>query len=245
MGAKTKEIFYVHKKLLTTRSAYFKKVLLDAGSASNTLKVANVTIAEFDLYVQYIYTGRLPYKTIDKGLGDMVDLYLAAEKLEDFGTMNATIDAVLVFHAAEDVVPASLTIQKVYKATEPGSNIRRLIVDMHLWSEDSYLIGEQYDDPRDFLRDLSKAALKQLEAKSENEGVSSYETASCCDYHEHSNGAKCNNRKRKRDDTDDEASEASEDEESEADSLNPAHTVKKLQKQIKAMQDSLAASVAS
>ncbi|PPJ54692.1 hypothetical protein CBER1_06016 [Cercospora berteroae] len=220
VGDTTKEIFHVHKKLLMTRSAYFKKALQYAGSAFSRLKVANVEIATFDLYVQYIYTGRLPYKTIDESFGTMVDLYLAAGRLEDFDTMNAAIDAMLVFHTAEETfVPNSSIIQKVYKATEPGSEIRRLFVDMHLWSEDPDLIDEADDDPRDFLVDFSKAALKQLKAKSGDEEVASYETASCCNYHEHSNGAKCNNRKRKRDDSDD---AASEDEEARADSLSPA-----------------------
>lgn len=221
MGATTKEIFHVHKKLLMARSAYFKKALHNVGSAFSRLKLANVEIATFDLYVQYIYTGRLPYKTVNDGFEEMVDLYLAAGRLEDSGTMNATIDAMLAFHAATDFVPASSIIQKVYKATEPGSGIRHLFVDIHLWSEDPAMIDEEYDDPRDFLLDLSKAALQQLKAKSEDEEVASYETASCCDYHDHSNGAKCNNRKRKRDDSDAEASEASGDKDSRADSLSP------------------------
>lgn len=169
------------------------------------------TVALFKLYIQYIYTGRLPFLvkngSADRTSGNskLVDLYLLAQQVEDSEAMDTVVSSLLARYLKafidddgqeySGLLPCFVSVEKAYSNTPTSSSLRRLMVDMYvLGARGSTLLG---DMPFQFVLDVARAALNtQQDSKAEDRGDAAQ--ISCCHYHEHDKQAACPSRRRKR-----------------------------------------------
>lgn len=234
-------MFHVHTGLLA-QSNYFNNALihrknnadlrLDKDIGKNDLDIADT----FAMYVHFLYFGTVPCKLVEEPevpdlpcvheeQESLMRLYILAQGIEDGFAMDAAMSSMLAVcgkpyidltGAGRDLsLPSDDVVEMAYANTPIKSPMRRLMVDMHVWSgEASYL----HDDlPPLFVADVGRAALDKLR----DIGVDYHDHAAkttCCNYHQHQKDMVCSSRKRKREVGEDDDSEEDEEEVAEDDS---------------------------
>jgi hypothetical protein len=139
------QIFDVHIALITERSDFFKKALIREWkeAAEKVVKLPDDDPEVFAIYLHHLYTGELAVKPEEqyyaaddyvKTYQDFAHLYVFAEKVQDIGTKNAVIRAMLdagriVLPNRANICPGSNIIRIIYKGTPAGCPARRLLVD--------------------------------------------------------------------------------------------------------------------
>ena len=198
----------MNKKMIILISTYFREQIT-AEPTKTTFDLAMPDITERALYsyITYLYTGRIPCQSpvkIDDPYGivcqrRLVGFYALASKLEGSVAMDAAISAI-ISSVDKGNLPNCDTIRQVYAVTEPGCRLRKIVVDMHVCNAKALTDG--YIKP--FLLDVANASFQKLTELGKGDFDENLAAASCCDYHQHAEGAACVSKKRKRDDQDNE-----------------------------------------
>jgi hypothetical protein len=109
----------------------------------------------FALYLQLLYTNRLPSKSNDavKEYSLYVSLYNLAIELQDLVTKNVALDAILSVAKEGSDIPTSEHIWIIYGASSDLCAARRLMVDLYTFRATRQVMeGQSF--PPEFLRDL-------------------------------------------------------------------------------------------
>ncbi|KAF2130050.1 hypothetical protein P153DRAFT_431113 [Dothidotthia symphoricarpi CBS 119687] len=180
-GESNQKDFVVHESFLTARSEFFRRAMNGSWeeAESRVVKLPQDEPEIFALYLNHVYTGRLPsiskteeelsalaigeFRTITTAEYDeMVGLFILADKFQDVASKNAAITSIfeISLHIRSDgkfKIPSPAQVRIMYRHTSEGANIRRLVVD--LWSSMSPEHIFEYASrlPQDFLRDLAVA----------------------------------------------------------------------------------------
>lgn len=126
-------------------------------------------------YLHFVYTGRLAVVAPNINDKDNVagheaeyltlfNLHIFGDKYKDIQIKNAVVKAIIEKGQVEDSdgstwFPGPREVDVLYKSTQPGSFLRKLVVDIHVgkgWEE--WLENETYNP--EFLADLVKALMK-------------------------------------------------------------------------------------
>jgi hypothetical protein len=111
-----------------------------------------------DLYVQFLYMGRLPIRDPTKTTDEyavLCKLYTLATKLQDPVAKNAALDTIYVM-AKEDsaVLPSSEHTTMLYSGTSGPCDARRMLVDLYMQKADGQeTIGHNF--PEAFMVELA------------------------------------------------------------------------------------------
>ncbi|KAF2679137.1 hypothetical protein K458DRAFT_258564, partial [Lentithecium fluviatile CBS 122367] len=144
------KIFTVHKTLLTSQSKYFKNVFKEEWKLEDHRTAGLPDPDEdpeiFELYLQVLYTGKVPVREHIKALcrsaataewTKIVRLYVLCEMVFDVTAKNAVVSA--AFDAAttlrehgKRVLPSSSHIRIVYKNTAGRNIMRKFLVDFYV-----------------------------------------------------------------------------------------------------------------
>ena len=119
--------------------------------------------------------------------------YLFGITIRDESFSNASIDAILEKMEDAEWYPTGVA-SEVYAYTSPGDNLRKLIVDMHVWCGQGTWIDAPHDDangPVEFLQDVIRGMAKEGSDIYEKDVKMPWETNGCA-YHTHLVTAKCN-----------------------------------------------------
>lgn len=181
------------------------------------------------IYFEFLRTGTL--QNASWSMKTIFNLYTFGDEVEDVAFRDTVMDKLLDSYrtacGADQWLPDDKLISRVYNDTEPGSLLRKFIVDVHLWANSA---GPE-DDAKgpscgEFLQDLIAVKVAQggqdlfklAKILMKNESLASIRTTSvieleksttgqrcafpanvsACDYHLHERDALCGNRKRKR-----------------------------------------------
>lgn len=175
--------FIVHKAVIANRAP---KLLgtLESG-AQSTIALPDVEPQVFSLYLQYLYTRRLPSKpnnaqpTVAEHTAEITLLCRLFVLSKSVGDDQAAKDATNAIYAeAHEVppnnlhvmLPSSVGVDMIYKVTDRPCGTRRLLVDLYIWKAASKWVkdhlGEDPAYPPEFLSDLAVALLEQREDRS-------------------------------------------------------------------------------
>jgi hypothetical protein len=125
------EGFTVHRALFAKRSGLFKKAL-EREPDCKELTVEGDDVVLAGLYVEFLYTGRLPIgsNNATDEYAALCKLYTLATKLRDTVTKNAALDTIYTM-AKEGDLPSSEHVGLVYGATLGPCGARRMLVDLY------------------------------------------------------------------------------------------------------------------
>ena len=107
--------------------------------------------------------GDFNYRTVEGSpsvMTQMVDLHLMAKQLKSFGLCELSIlKALQQWHQKDDIRCVASVLNRAYENTEEGSSLRRVLVDVWVWSsspDNPGFINQNIIKiaPRDFLRDV-------------------------------------------------------------------------------------------
>lgn len=148
-------------------------------------------------------TGELPadnlwkkMKDSQEELGVLIDGFIFGEKIQDGDFKDAIIDALISSVSTigkEDKCwyPAGEKVDRAYKGTPPGSPLRRLLVDMHVYHGHRDWVKD--DASSDFLVDLVRDLLDVCDVSLRSDPTSQH--VSSCPYHCHGDDLQCYNEK--------------------------------------------------
>ena len=198
----------VHQQPLCSASRFFDAALKNdwKEKEQNKIFLPEETPALFEIYVLWVYTGKL--FTEDKTLtmeahlypyATLFELYNMGARLQDYQFQDAAIDAILsettVLREGGYYFPPAIVIPIVYENSLPGDCARRLLVDMCILNRYTNHIrtdsGESY---LQFAADVARATLSGSNAKDtkmiDDDGCT-------CHYHQHGSNELCYSRKLK------------------------------------------------
>lgn len=168
--------FAVHRSILATKSEYFRAALAWPG-CDGTVTITDIDGKLFACFVQWLYTGKIFSRvesSVSKG-EDMeyekdeewdllIGLYIMGDRLVAPRFKDDLIDAMVEKEVEDETIPMEAAV--VYANTKPGSPLRRLLVDFHVYSyRDQTLeqeVAAEYDDeaPKEFYQDVVAAMIK-------------------------------------------------------------------------------------
>lgn len=164
----------MHERLFTKQSHYFAKIIKGKflESEERVVKLEEVALKDFRLYVVLLYTSELATKGPDEWLA-LCRLYVLAEYLVDRWAKNRVVDGMHAYltevlptepkHESPRKLFSTEAVQVVYDGTPESSPLRRLMVDLYaIHGRDLWLKDVKDELPVDFLYDI---ALKMLQAR--------------------------------------------------------------------------------
>ncbi|KAK5124701.1 hypothetical protein LTR85_001414 [Meristemomyces frigidus] len=198
-GGKDMKTFIVNEDLLKTHSdffeAAFRGVWKEAKSRSVAFKDESPEV--FEIFYHFVHTGQIfsskdndfthdkNGETTSKDLewGRLCGSWLLGNKLLSTSFKDAVVDALTSKMAQEERWPLSM-YTKVYPGSCASSQIRRLLVDVVVWTWTIGIIskGLEIKGFPDFLFDVA-IALDQTKVNG-RQGKAPFESESC-QYHEH------------------------------------------------------------
>jgi hypothetical protein len=172
-----RKTFIVHETVLSKRTIDLKEHIKANGNG--TLELPEVEPEVFNLYLQHLYARRLPSKpdTADLSLNDHVQeigllckFFALTKTMRDSTAAQDAIDA--MYAKAHErppeghpLLPSSLGVDMIYKATDALCGARKLMVDLHVWKAAGAWVKQHIDDgmqyPIEFVNDLAIALLAQ------------------------------------------------------------------------------------
>ena len=168
-------------------------------SKSRIIRLPANQPAIFHLYVQWLYTRRIPSgdstsnsKTSGKEFRKLVDAYILGDQFQDTGFKNAVVNTFLYAVNMQDeegtqFYPSCDCIKRLYEGTPGPCGFRRLLVDTFIRSGSyEWLEAPNSCDPPEFLQDLEVALLKASESVNADPAGS----LEGCLYHEHEEASK-------------------------------------------------------
>ncbi|KAK5124932.1 hypothetical protein LTR85_001122 [Meristemomyces frigidus] len=148
----TKQVFTVHKDIISRRSSFFKAACHERWQGASTAKDVELPTDDpelFGTYLQCVYTDTVvthqdsghnsnsdddDISTLADCVMHLVKVYFLADKLGDLISCNLIIDSLITTCKERGVSPrrsASL-LESVYESTPKNSPLRRLMVDYHI-----------------------------------------------------------------------------------------------------------------
>ena len=143
VGQENAETFYIHERLFTSHSEFFKRATKEEWSpAKGVVLLKDDDAATFRLYTGLTYTGFLATKGLLLEWRRLIQVYVMAERLVDVWAKNRIVDAMHSFivelmpkgsrmmaagNIDKRICHASL--HDLYDGTPTGSPARRLVVD--------------------------------------------------------------------------------------------------------------------
>ena len=171
------QTFVVHENLLCARSKELKSRLGETTveNGLRTISLKNLDSEAFALYVQFLYSGRIPSKPAICPSPDehtlLTKLYILACSLQDVHGQNAALDAIhaksqeLAFEPAS-ALPRGEGVGVIYHCTNGACGARRLMVDMFLSKGSGVLMRPSKDDyPPEFMVELALSLMGSLPSK--------------------------------------------------------------------------------
>lgn len=150
-------IAYAHGGSLTERGSYFSHAIYvkREGSKSNPIQLPMDGIYSFseDSYLYLVHFGKVPWMSTapvynseregddiedlsDLEYGQLLDLYQLAFKVRNEAMLTTAVNALLAKYSDEGhPLPSMQMIADTYQKTKPDSPLRRLLVNMHVWSQ--------------------------------------------------------------------------------------------------------------
>lgn len=255
--------------MIAKQSKWFRDRLSPPSSASSTAfsELLKLDTEIFRLYVQYVYTRKLPCKykpckgegpddIVEREYNKLVDLYFLSRRFQDTEAMDAVISALLCrYQDTGDStdgnwwLPSFSAIEKVYgnKGCTATSKLKCSLRDIYVWESDPNDIGDDPEElPAASLFGIAKATLGKHDRPEGGELIPN--GVSCCDYHHHPKDVQCASRKRTRVDDDDSDDGDDDDdydgsksnEEGDGPGVESQQTIEALQKQLAEMQKLIA-----
>jgi len=165
--------FFVHSKLLTSRSDFFKHATNHDSKESEETIVAlpDGDPDTFRRYLNLVYAHQLVTKETMQWL-KLCRLYVLAEKLQDVTSKNQVIDGMCVFfneitcqyalrQKIHRTLPAEATAE-LYDGTTHTSKARKLLVDLYTdFGSESWLQNNREPLPEDFIKELAFRLLQK------------------------------------------------------------------------------------
>ena len=206
MGA-TSEIFTIHDHLLKDNSSFFRERLFDKYHDWNGDKVVQIDDADanhFQVYVHWLYHGKIDcHQAIDAvqklksrvKLEVLIHCYLLGDTLGTPAIKNNVIDQMIEFNEEYNNLPRKDLITHVYRETQQSSKLRKLIVDLYVWTATAEDI-ESLDDtttPFEFVCDAFKTHFAAVRAHESYDlwvsiNEATFQKQKCGTYHEHAEG---------------------------------------------------------
>jgi hypothetical protein len=127
------KIFSVHQGLIAPRSEFFERAFngnwKETESRLVNLPEDNARI--FSLYVQLLYTGKIPTRDDDREFVTLCELYVLCEKLQDIDAKNETLQAMLAeIRGTHNWDESDLAVFTIYDGTPENSPARSLLLDL-------------------------------------------------------------------------------------------------------------------
>lgn len=194
-------IFIVHEALLRQHSVFFESATKEEWmeNRDRTIPLPTDDPDVVDLYMQWIYTTKLPTRQPKSEVTDndevfslLINAFVFGDKIQDGNFRDGTIDALVrtVHTPAQDgthYYPGIRRLDQAYKGTMKGSPLRRLLTDMYVhhakgdWSVQT--------DNCELLQDLTRELLDTRPTPSAQDPTAA---GTCsCSYHHHGKDESC------------------------------------------------------
>ncbi|KAF4550094.1 Hypothetical protein D9617_18g032850 [Elsinoe fawcettii] len=207
---KDKRRWSIHRNLLVHHSAYFETAFMGAHlpkskQANQTLELLKDDPAGFELFVKWLYQGRLDdtsAMTDDQKYEYAVachKLYLLCERFDLPDLKNMSVDQYRQCLNEAQLVPDAEEINDIYKISPKGSPFRKLMTQIaarQIMDPDTDKDAESY---RSCFQDNPDFAVDMVNAIKTGTGGVLFEDPTDgddCEYHDHENGAACRHRPR-------------------------------------------------
>lgn len=196
--------FFVHSELLRRSSAFFDAALKQEWheGKQRTVQLPEQDPETFNLYVQWLYSGRILSK-VDGAHGSVnyllvTKLYALGEVLLDNVFQDRIIDVLVtcVREKGKDGTtrwPAQEHVNTIYRGTTKGSAGRRLMVNMHVLQGRGNWLGEDADScHHEFAVDLARALMSDRNPSvATDKKYAEILRGVPCSYHSHQEDAPC------------------------------------------------------
>ncbi|KAF1974841.1 hypothetical protein BU23DRAFT_425604, partial [Bimuria novae-zelandiae CBS 107.79] len=123
--------FWVHEKFICQKSAFFRAALNGywKESEAKVVKLPEDNPEDFNTYLALMHTDVVHHahcneddtQTMSEDLHRLCSLYLLADKLQDYKSMNAIIEVLVSDLNQSRVIPATYTVYMVYRGSPTSS----------------------------------------------------------------------------------------------------------------------------
>ncbi len=97
---------------------------------------------------------------VDRHYEALFQQYFLGEKLQVRALKNAVIEETIHLEQRSNFVPCAEQVKQVFEGTVRGNQLRRLVVDMHLWDvEPSFMLEHEVWFDKEFFIDLALASI--------------------------------------------------------------------------------------
>ncbi len=185
--------FHLHKDLLCDRSSYFQKAFEGdfKESRENSMDLAEDEVAAFELFVDWLYSGRLTEVPNDEGNGwPYIHLYILATKFTLESLANTTMDRLQEYFAAARRFPNGQQINHIWDNTPCKSKLR----DYYTRKIAIGFLESQVFDEKGFLECKEEAVLAVMAHFRKawvTKQLPSIPSVPACMFHEHTTTEKC------------------------------------------------------
>ena len=197
------QLFTLHTELLPAAT---KSYLCERFAAQQFCWLREHDAGTVQLYRLFLYTSKIhsineemDQDTVDDGQAEshedaewtkLAHAYLLGRTIRDEAFANACVTAIIEKVKATERFPTGIA-SEVYANTLSRDSLRRLLVDLHVWTGEGKCVlppHEDADGPRTFLRDVRLELRKTRRLREEQEAP--WEVDRCA-YHVHEETKKC------------------------------------------------------
>lgn len=186
--------FHIHKKLLCSKSTYFKAAFEGSfkEASEKKLHLLDEDPKIFRFYAIWIYNQDLQIRgKNDEDLNVCCRLYILADKLGSAGLQNIVMDVIhKIIKRRRYINLESENVNFVYNNTLPGSHLRDILVDALAWQMDADSHPDLINAVPEFLYAALKICTGRLPLRLGDE-KGPLDMNRCRIYHVHSDGHIC------------------------------------------------------
>ena len=182
---------------MLVRSEFFKSATKEEWrKGKDAIKVPEDDAEVFNVYVQWLYSGRIPL-AIDTAQMDytfLAKLYVLGEKLIDITFKDAVINKIVANTRAlakngQRYYPSPSVVDIIYEHTMSGSPARHLMVDLYVRTA---VDGWELDANHEFMVDLAKSLVKnRVLLHKDDKLYKELDAGVACAYHSHDKDKPC------------------------------------------------------
>lgn len=193
VGPAEKSVF-IHRTLLTSKSAFFNAALAGPWAESTTgiIRLSDEDPELFSLYASWIYNHEWAKDADGKEatFHTCCHLFVLADKLGSEALQNAAIDKLREYGMRPHLELSVETISFVYGATLPGSVLRKLVTDILAWEMDPISFRGLITAAPECLYDAFRVCTNRLPIDSKVP-LPYQDDQACKNYHIHYEGSFC------------------------------------------------------